>query len=143
MVQESDRFRNALNGNFNESETEKIDLSDEDLQPFGYFVDYLYRETWLLDTNTKHPSENLILTRLYLLGERLQASSFQAVALRKFGTTFRGSVVLDDQSICNLLEIACTELPQRVQENPLHAQIYCTRFTSSHLCRSSQRFVNC
>ena len=98
-------------------------------------MEYLYqtKSGWLESATIARPEDYVIAARLYALGERLQAKDFQRIALQKFMEAFNDNLNLGDQAICDLLEIACTELPERVQEDQLKAQIYwyATRMLSS------------
>ena len=125
LVQESDRLAKDVQGGFNEESRRRIILPEEDSELFGYFVEYLYRGGWLAEEAEKveRESDYIILARLYALGERLQAQSFQSVILRKFTSSWK-SQRLPDQGVCDLLDIACTELPERINEDPLRAQIF-------------------
>ena len=49
---------------------------------------------------------------------------FQFATLRKFTASFTSRTTIADQGVCDLLEIACAELPERVDEDPLRAQIF-------------------
>ena len=99
-------------------------LEEEDPELFGYFVEYLYRRQWLEDQEPLVEHDFVIIARLYALGERLQASDFQYATLRKFTLSFPPRTPLPDQDVCDLLEIACAELPDKVNEDPLRAQIF-------------------
>ena len=89
-------------------------------------MEYLYRDGWVAEQLNKRDSDYLVLARLYALGERLQAKDFQRAALRQFLTPSPpyASFKLSDQCICELLEIACGELPERLEEDPLRAHIF-------------------
>ncbi len=58
------------------------------------------------------------------MGERLLAKGFQDTVLRKFTRSFNSSTKIPDQGVCDLLEIASSELPARLDEDPLRAQIF-------------------
>ena len=113
-----------VGGGFKEEKDQKIVLDQEDPGLFGYFIEYMYRTGWIAEEKgAKRNEEYIILARLYALGERLQAKDFQRAALNKFHRSF-ASASLSDQGICDLLEIACAELPERVDEDPLRAQVF-------------------
>ena len=96
----------------------------EDPGLFGYFVDYLYSDRWLENGEASRDADYIIFARLYTLGERLQTNDFQRAALRKFTSSLSKGTTLAGQTVCELLEIACTELPERVSEDPLKSQIF-------------------
>ena len=126
LESESDRLAKDVNGGFREEATRTIVLNEEDPCLFGYFVEYLYEteSRWLDDCTIPGPETYVISARLYALGERLQAKSFQKAALRKFTKSFNENLTLADQTVCELLEIACTEIPERVKTDQLTEQIY-------------------
>ena len=121
---ESDELAKDINSGFREGETKRVVLNQEDPGLFGYFVDYLYSDRWLENGDASRNADYIVLARLYTLGERLQAKNFQRAALRKFTSSLTKGTTIADQSVCELLEIACTELPERVNEDPLRAQIF-------------------
>lgn len=124
LAHESHRLAKGVKGGFGEQSTKRILLDEEDPELFGYFVEYLYRRKWLAKEKTLRDSDYIVIARLYALGERLQADKFQYATLRKFTSSFTVSTPLPDQSVCELLEIACTELPDRVNEDPLREHIF-------------------
>lgn len=121
---ESNRLGKDVNGGFNEQSSRKILLHEEDSGLFGYFVEYLYRSKWLAHKQVERDSDYIILARLYALGERLQAHQFQLATLRKFTSSLTSQMSLSDQGICDLLDVACAELPERINEDPLRAHIF-------------------
>lgn len=124
LAYESDRLAKDVKGGFGEQSDKRILLDEEDPELFGYFVEYLYRSEWLASEKTSRNSDYIVLARLYALGERLQAHKLQFAVLRKFTLFFTNQTSLSDHAICDLLEIACTELPERVDEDPMRAQIF-------------------
>lgn len=122
-----------VNGGFAENSSKKALLDEEDPELFGYFVEYLYRGDWLVKEGFERDSDYVVLARLYALGERLQARRLQLAILRKFILSFGAKTFLPDQCICDLLDVACTELPDRLVEDPLRAQIFW--YTASQLGR--------
>ena len=70
LAHESDRLAKDVKGGFNEESNRRISLQEEDLELFGYFVEYLYRSEWLKE-QIQRDSDYIILARLYTLGERL------------------------------------------------------------------------
>lgn len=121
---ESDRLAKDVKGRFDEQSTKRILLDEEDSELFGYSVEYLYCREWLAKEEVLRDSDYIIIARLYTLGERLQAHKFQYATLRKFTSSLTSRTSLSDQSVCDLLEIACTELPDKVNEDSLRAQIF-------------------
>lgn len=101
-------------------------LDEEDSELFGYFVEYLYRSESIMPMAKDEilSSDYVILARLYALGERLQAHKFQLAVLGRFTRSFTSSTSLPDQGICDLLDIICTELPDKINEDPLRAQVF-------------------
>lgn len=124
LAYESDRLAKDVNGGFNEQSSRRILLLEEDSGLFGYFVEYLYRSEWLAKKQVERDSDYIILARLYALGERLQAHQFQLATLQKFTSSWSSQISLSDQGVCDLLEVACAELPERINEDPLRAQIF-------------------
>jgi hypothetical protein len=124
LALESGRLAKAVKGGFSEESSRKILLHEEDPELFGYFVKYLYCGEWFPTEKAQRDSDYVILARLYALGERFQAYDFQRAALQKFTSSFTWQTPLSDQVVCDLLEIACTELPERIDEDPLRAQIF-------------------
>ena len=124
LAYESDRLAKDVSGGFNEQSNRRILLLEEDSGLFGYFVEYLYRSEWLAHKQVERDSDYIILARLYALGERLQAHQFQLATLRKFTSSLSSRISLSDQGVCDLLEVACAELPERINEDPLRAQIF-------------------
>lgn len=95
--------------------------------------EYLYCSKWKPIERTDDLDEGfskwVVLARLYALAERLQASRFQSTVLNELNTFFQGAPyqersVLPSQALCNLLEIACQEIPEKAVEDPLRAQIF-------------------
>lgn len=123
LAHESDRLAKDVKSGFNEESNRRILLVEEDSELFGYFVEYLYRSDGAAKKLIQHDSDYIILARLYSLGERLLATKFQLATLQEF-TKSLASRSFPDQGICDLLEIACTELPERINEDPLRAQIF-------------------
>jgi len=124
LTVEADRFAKSLSGKFNESKTKTLDIEDEDPELFGYFVEYLYRDRSVLSRNVQHYSEYVTLARLYAMGERLQARKFQAYALSRFTQSLDSRAFVSDESTCDLLRIACNEITERVNEDPMRAHIF-------------------
>jgi hypothetical protein len=58
------------------------------------------------------------------MGERIMAPKFQTYVLWRFCESFSTRLVISDEYICDLLQIACTEITERVRENPLRSQIF-------------------
>ena len=120
---ESKRLERGLQGGFKESSEYQIDL-DEDPQLITYFLEYLYQHDDGQEISLQHESEYVLLARLYALGDRLQANAFQVYVLKRFLKDFNSYTQLSDWIICDLLEVACDELPDRVNTDPLKAHIY-------------------
>ena len=121
---ESNRLAKNVNDEFNEQLDRRILLHEEDSRLFDYFVKYLYRNEWLADKQIRRDSDYVILARLYALEERLQAHQFQLATLRKFTSSWSSQISLSNQSVCDLLEVACAELLKRRNEDSLRAQIF-------------------
>jgi hypothetical protein len=121
---ESEVFLKSLGGNFKEGSENTIEKADEDPDLFGFFVEYLYRDRSILSRQVEHHSELVTLARLYAMGERLMAPKFQTYVLWRFCESFSTRSVISDEYICDLLQIACTEITERVRENPLRSQIF-------------------
>jgi hypothetical protein len=137
VCKESLLLSKTFDGAFKEAVEQECTLSEEDPRLFGYFVEYLYREGWLHDHGTNANLNNnsfnntnfrntdlLVLVRLYTMGDRLIAKGVQDASLRKLAAELARTQDLPEQDICDLLETACTELPDcTVGEDPLQAQV--------------------
>ncbi|KAB2102961.1 hypothetical protein AG0111_0g8746 [Alternaria gaisen] len=124
LISESDSFSNSLTGRFKEAEEKAIELVDEDPELFGFFVEYLYRDRSILSREIQHYSEYVTLARLYAMGERLMAPKFKAYSFCRFAESLRSDTFISDESVCELLRIACTEIAERVREDPMRAHIF-------------------
>lgn len=124
LVAESDMFSNSLTGRFKEAEEKAIELEDEDPETFGFFVEYLYRNQSILSRDVAHYSEYVTLARLYVMGERLMAPRFQAYTLWRFVQTLGTNTHISEESVCELLRVACEEIAERVREDPMRAHIF-------------------
>ncbi|KAH8721550.1 hypothetical protein GQ44DRAFT_829121 [Phaeosphaeriaceae sp. PMI808] len=124
LTSESERLSNSLTGRFKEAEEKAIELEDEDPELFGFFVEYLYRDRSILSREPEHYSEYVTLARLYAMGERLIAPRFQSYSLWRFAQSLGSRASISDESICELLRIAYTEITERVREDPMRAQIF-------------------
>jgi hypothetical protein len=124
LVAESERFSAGLRGNFKEAQDHTIELVDEDPELFGFFVEYIYRDRSILSRQPLHYSEYVILARLYALGDRLIAPRFKAQCLWRFAELLSQYTDMSDESICKLLRIACTEIAERTEEEPMRSQIF-------------------
>lgn len=123
LIYESKKFRGQFQGGFSETTTQCLPDCEEDVELFRFFVEYLYRDGWVSSKSIKHDSEYVKLARMYSMGERLQAERFQQAVLWKFSANFSGTSI-PDQAICELLEIVCTELPERSDEDSLRDLIF-------------------
>lgn len=124
VCKESARLAKTFQGAFQETITQACTLSEEDPRIFGYFVEYLYREGWLHDDKSKLPESELsTLAQLYCTGDRLLATSFQDLVLRKIAETLGQARDLSDHELCNLLEIAAAEVPDLPGDDALQAQV--------------------
>jgi hypothetical protein len=123
LTAESQRFSNSLTGTFREAEEKAIKIEDEDPYLFGFFVEYLYRDHSILSREIQHYSEYVTLARLYAMGERLMAPKFQSYSLWRFAQSLGSNTFISEESVCELLRIACTEITERVREDPMRAQI--------------------
>ncbi|KAF2705154.1 hypothetical protein K504DRAFT_484532 [Pleomassaria siparia CBS 279.74] len=124
LTAESERFSKDLNGRFKEAEKKAIDIEDEDPDLFGFFVEYLYHDRSILSREVQHYSEYVTLARLYAMGERLMAPKFQSYSLWRFTKSLSSKTFISDESICELLRIACTEITERVREDPIRMHMF-------------------
>jgi hypothetical protein len=124
LVAESERFSAGLKGNFKEAQDHTINIEDEDPEIFGFFVEYIYRDKSLLSRQVSHYSEYVTLARLYAMGDRLMAKEFKAQCLWRFTESLGSSTAMSEESICELLHIACTEIMERAKEDPMRSQIF-------------------
>jgi hypothetical protein len=58
------------------------------------------------------------------MGERLVAPRFQSYALWRFTESLSSHTTISDESICELLRVACTEITERAKEDPIRAHIF-------------------
>lgn len=119
-------FFKMLRGSFKEANDKMIDFPEEEVSSFKHFVKYLYSDAPLSsipDPKDHHESTYALLTRLYGLGERLFAHRFQKVVLEVFCRNLTYSN-LPDNLLCEILEIAASEIPSRSKEDPLRDQIF-------------------
>jgi hypothetical protein len=121
---ESEVFSKALTGSFKEAKEYIVEKDEEDPDLFGFFVEYLYRDQSILSRNVQHYSEFVTLARLYAMGERLLASKFQSCVLWRFCESLGTGTHISEESICELLQIACTGITERVREDPMRSQIF-------------------
>ena len=124
LVAKSDRFSNSLTGRFKEAKEKAIELVDEDPELFGFFAEYLYRDRSILSREIQHYSEYVTLARLYAMGERLVAPKFKAYSLWRFVQSLSSDTFISNESVCELLRIACTEIAERAREDPMRAYIF-------------------
>ena len=79
LIQKSSYFRAALTADFKEAVDGAITLSEEDPSTFQHFVQWLYTGSVL-----KPPSTTAeCLTRVYVLGDRLQCPDLQSVCYKE------------------------------------------------------------
>ncbi|KAH7349230.1 hypothetical protein BKA66DRAFT_600368 [Pyrenochaeta sp. MPI-SDFR-AT-0127] len=123
LVAESEKYFKTLTGPFKEAAERAFREEDEDPELFGFFVEYIYRDRSILSRKVQHYSEYVTLARLYAMGERLMARTFKEYCLWRF-TESLGTHTVSEEGICLLLEIACTEISERVKEDPMRSQIF-------------------
>lgn len=123
LTTESEAFLKNLTGGFKEAQTNAIDL-DEDPELFGFFVEYMYRNRSILSREIGHYAEYATLARMYAMGERLMAPRFQSYALWRFTESFSSDTEISDDVLCDLVQIACTEITERASEDPMRSQIF-------------------
>ena len=69
------------------------------------------------------------------------AKGFQDRTLHKFASALRNTQELPDQEVCDLLEIACAELPDTADEDPLQAHIYWYAASRMYKLQKFDRFA--
>jgi hypothetical protein len=84
----------------------------------------MYRDRSILSRDIEHVSNYITLARLYAMGERLLAPRFRAQCLWRFTQMLGSNTTIPDDSICDLLQIACTDVVERKKEDPLRAHIF-------------------
>lgn len=124
LTTESEEFLRNLTSGFKESSENAIKMEDENPELFGFFVEYLYRDRSILSREVQHYSEFVTLARLYAMGERLMAPKFQSYALWRFTESLGTYSQISEESLCDLLQIACTEITERAREDPMRSQIF-------------------
>jgi hypothetical protein len=124
LVSESEKFSTQLNSAFKEAETSAIEVEDEDPELFGFFVEYIYRDHSILSREVRHYSNYVTLARIYAMGERLMAARLQAQCLWRFTQSLKTSTDISEECICALLQIACTEITERVKEDSMRSHIF-------------------
>lgn len=140
LCHESKRFLKQLNGHSNKSATRSTANCDEDPELFGCFVEYLYRDGWVCSPGIKDSSEYVTLASLYAMSERLGAEKFQQAVLWKFSSQFPCTGDIPDKSVCDLLIIVCSELPERCPEDPLRALVLWYASTRLEKLRKYEQF---
>lgn len=129
---------------FEESQMDSLLDCEEDIELFGCFVEYLYRDDWADTEGTTNHEDYVRLARLYSIGERLGAERFQKSVLRKFLANLIGKVSASSQTTCELLEVVCTELQERTPEDPLREFVFgyaARRLSSLKTCEAFQRML--
>jgi hypothetical protein len=137
LTAESEKFSRELKSGFKEASKKEIDIADEDPDLFGFFVEYIYRDRSILSRDVAHYSDYVTLARLYALGERLIAPSFQAHCLWRFTKSLSSGTTVSDESTCELLQIACAEITERVKDDALRSHIFwygATKIASLQKC---------
>jgi hypothetical protein len=124
LIAESKRYAKSLNGDFKEAGDCAIEIEDEDPELFGFFLEYIYRDRSIPSRDVQHYSEYVTLARLYAMGERLMASAFQAYCLWRFTQSLEIRSPISEDALCELLQLACIEITERVREDPLRSQIF-------------------
>jgi hypothetical protein len=124
LVAESERFAAELKSNFKKAADNAIEIEDEDPELFGFFVEYMYRDCSILSRKVLHYSDFVTLARLYAMADRLMALKFKARCLWRFTRLYNSDTSISDESICELLYIACKEIMERVTEDPMRSQIF-------------------
>ena len=99
----------------------RVVLQYEDPDLFALFIEWLYSEEMasIAFSDVKDPSQYLILARLYLMGQRLEARRFQHVICKGITSTFGRRYIP-----CELLFVAHTELAGLPDGDPLRQQIF-------------------
>lgn len=131
LTAESERFTNSLPGGFKEAKDRTLDIEDEDPELFGFLVEYIYRNQSILSKEIEHYSDYITLARLYAMGERLMAPNFQSICLWRFTRSLDTRTSISDEGVCELLQVACTEITERTREDA-----FGTAGTGSHICSS-------
>ncbi|EEH03894.1 predicted protein [Histoplasma capsulatum G186AR] len=127
LVKASTYFKTALQRDrFTEGQEQKVELEDVHPAAFGFFIEWLYRDGWENGSETSQLHETIIplYVRVYILGERLFCPRMQDAAaeviyksLDGMGSRYSNTVV------CDLLEIAETEMGCRISDDPLGDRI--------------------
>ncbi|KAK7529866.1 uncharacterized protein J3D65DRAFT_641488 [Phyllosticta citribraziliensis] len=119
LCAESPKYRAMLGGagNWREKREDRIAITEEDPLLFRSFANYLYRDKWTKSYND--PDSDIVhLTRLYCLADRLMACTFKQAVLHEFARKLEdGGAQLTVDDVCDVLEIAFTELPERRNED--------------------------
>lgn len=119
LIQESHYFAKALGHDFEEGRKSLVEMEDVDTDAFRHFVNYLYRDKLSVNTVDKFNDEAwVVLARAYVLGDRLGALGFTDVVLEPFCHTF-AEMNHRKQTVFDLLELVCTELPSRTEAHQL------------------------
>lgn len=144
---ESERMAAGLKACWLEGQQRKYDLHEEDPGLFGQFVEFIYREDWIIEERPQSIdlSQLLVKTaRLYTMAERLLASNLKDEVLYKFKRNellLNGVEKVNDNTICDLLEIAANELPDmQNSEDMLKSYIIAIAVGSLERLQKSERF---
>lgn len=85
------------------------------------------------------------LARLYAMGERLVASTFQSYTLWRFSHSLGTNTPnLRGESTCDLLGIACMEITERAREDPMRSLVCgyaASRIESLHKCNTFRQLL--
>ncbi|KAK8254555.1 hypothetical protein HDK77DRAFT_432577 [Phyllosticta capitalensis] len=123
---ESEKYRALFQGtgDWEEKRENKITIMDEDPKLFRSFAKYLYYDNWTYQNDNE---ESIVhLARLYCLGDRLVAKRFQESVLWRFDLELRFPFEdenVSDDDLCDILEVAFSELPERPDVDPLQRRV--------------------
>ena len=108
-----------------------ISLEEEDPKPFGFFVEYLYSDTWVFDSTLTSPEEFVDLARLYVFVRKNQMRPLQKAIVQAFKYSRPlPLVVMDKQGafsvkpLCDLLGVVLKELPPMRVVDPLRRVVF-------------------
>jgi hypothetical protein len=96
----------------------KLDAYVRTIYSLRYF-EYISRDRSILSRKVQHHSEYVTSARLYAMGERLMAPAFRAYCLWRFVQSLEARCSISNEGIYELLQLACTEIAERVREDPL------------------------
>ena len=126
----SDCLAKDVAGGFLEQSIEVIRFEEEDPALFSHFVQFLYIHPFFEGPSSGTDDDFLKLARLYALGGRLQALEFQKLVFKDFSAKLPHTMSI--YRLCEVLDIVCSELPEKDAGGPLSHTCLLVRSQEAH-----------